>query len=126
MDFYKQQAIKIIERPGAMLQASKGLDQAIRTALASVISAVSIPAAYSGKKIASDIASWWMPSEYFLGLSNLYHLCCDVVLKTLAYHGERKHSKLSVSGLGYESGGIRQVNDAVVQMIHWWKFFRLT
>lgn len=61
------------------------------------------------------IASWWTPNEYFLGLSDLYHQGCDVVLKTLPYHGDRRGSKLSLSGLGYVSGGIQHMNHAVVQ-----------
>ncbi|MBA57509.1 MAG: hypothetical protein CMK89_23915 [Pseudomonadales bacterium] len=190
---------------------SSGLDLAVRTALASVISLASIPAGYSGEKIANDItamlgaeqsddlepisqalsshkafsqslstphfkiepakppslvrtgiferlcwrspysadsghnpahrnqdaiayywrhgdrprptvvvlhgfiASSWTPNEYFLGLSDLYNQGCDIVLKTLPYHGDRRQSTWSLSGLGYVSGGIQHMNHAVVQ-----------
>lgn len=52
--FY-QQAAETAEPFGIGLKAAKGLDWAVRTALASVISAVSVPAGYSGHKIAADI-----------------------------------------------------------------------
>lgn len=200
-DFY-QHAAEVVEPLGASLTVSKGLDLAVRSVLASVISMASVPAGYSGEKIAADItellsekrdgdgltpfalplpepkfsvvpakppplvregvfeclrwrspyvgnpehcpsemnqnvvayrwrhgdrprptvvvlhgfiASSWTPNEYFLGLSDLYYQGCDVVLKTLPYHGDRRHSWWSMSGLGYVSGGIQHMNHAVVQ-----------
>ncbi|MCP5018988.1 MAG: hypothetical protein GY938_27475 [Ketobacter sp.] len=199
--FY-QQAADIVEPFGVGLNVVKGLDVAVRTVLASLISAVSVPAGYSGSRVAADIAaliqqgqcdhplapfsqpieqatftvepvkpplmvnrgifervtwqsvytgndayqpsatnqsavaylwrhgdrprptvvvlhgfiaSWWAPNEYFMGLSDLYDQGCDVVLKTLPHHGDRNHSRLSLSGLGYVSGGIQHLNHAVVQ-----------
>lgn len=61
------------------------------------------------------MAATWEINEFFLGMKSLYELGCDVVLKTLPHHGERRSSMAKISGLDYVSGGIESLNQAVIQ-----------
>lgn len=61
------------------------------------------------------IAANWSINEFFLGMNYLYDLGCDIVLKTLPHHGERQGPSSYFSGIDYVSGGIQNLNHAVVQ-----------
>ncbi len=61
------------------------------------------------------VAAGWSVNEFFLGMSYLFNLGCDIVLKTLPHHGERQRPGNLISGLDYVSGGIQSLNHAVVQ-----------
>lgn len=199
-DFYRRaSAVRVPFTPS--LKAAEWLDLAIRTGLSSLITGISIPAGYSGAKLAavlrngsalgarSDaelfhqarplpecvvhrikrpfgvregifeqiqwhsvyrpdsrsnnasnndwVVAWhwrhgdmprptvvlvhgftaarWEVNDFFLGIRPLFQLGCDVVLKTLPHHGQRRRSAVSISGLDYVSGGIESLNHAVIQ-----------
>lgn len=61
------------------------------------------------------LAPWWEVNEFYLGIRFLYNLGCDVVLKTLPHHGPRARSAKRISGIGFFSGGVEELNHAVLQ-----------
>ncbi|MEE2733573.1 MAG: prolyl oligopeptidase family serine peptidase [Pseudomonadota bacterium] len=61
------------------------------------------------------LAPWWEVNDFYLGSHFLYHLGCDVILKTLPHHGPRSRRAKNVSGMDFMSRGIDALNHAVVQ-----------